>query len=131
MCLPLRRILVALITLSFLASGFGRVAVAIGSEPCHSQPELVPHHSEAHAHRDHAAHHQAADDEQERTGDSAKAPDECFKCCGICTASPQLPTANPSNSGRVISYRVAYFTFPESWADRPLVIDPGIPKRMV
>jgi hypothetical protein len=131
MCLPLRRIIVALIALSFLASGFGRGAVAIASEPCHPQPELVAHDSEAHAHGDHAAHHPAANDDEERTGGGGKASDECFKCCGMCTASPQLPTADPSNSGRFISYRVAYFAFAEGWADRPLIIDPGIPKRTV
>jgi hypothetical protein len=130
MRLLFRRIFVVLIALGFVAGGYGRTVFAMtGTEPCHPKAEMAEQY--IHEHGDtHATHDPAAYHSHEQGGDSGKTAEECFKCCGICTASPQLTTTNPSGGARLVGYRVAYFVFTESWADRPFVIDPGIPKRI-
>jgi hypothetical protein len=135
MGLRLRRFVVLLTALSFVAGGFGRDAIALGPvAPCHTlyqgtesaQPDDTAHADHAGHHQDHALAPQHEHDE----GVPAGAADiACFKCCGICTAAPSLSAAAPADAAFVgfsVSYSAPILTF----TDRPLAIDPGIPKRM-
>jgi hypothetical protein len=125
-----RRMFVVLIALGFIASGIGRMAFALASEPCHPKSEMTQQHIHHHG-QDHASHDHNTHPDNAETGNTTDTTDTCFKCCGICTASPQLSTPSLSADARLVSYGLTYFVLAESWADRPLVIDPGIPKRIV
>jgi hypothetical protein len=127
MWLWVRRITVVLTSVGFLTGGFARLAMAVApAEPCHGhqQSPTHPDHDDA-MHASHAGHHQDHGIEQ-----SAPVEGACFKCCGICTAAPNLADPAARIGIRLIGHSVGYFVEVGNYGDRPLVIDPGIPKRI-
>ena len=125
MHLWVRRIAVLATALGFLAGSMMRPALAVAlAQPCHEQQPAL--HS-AHGHDGHAAHSASDMDQGEP---SAPVEAACFKCCGICTVAPSLAETSLRIGARLVGYPVDYFIAARSYADRPLIIDPGIPKRI-
>ena len=137
MRLWIRRAMVLLTALGFLAGGVVRPALALApAEPCHAdhqhhQQQSAPGHAD---HHDHAAHQQLAGDgahhAQEKGNPGAPSDTACFKCCGICTSAPNLSNPDVAADAVFIVFPISYLAAVLSYTDRPLVIDPGIPKRI-
>jgi len=124
----IRRLFVLAIALAFIGSGFGRAAFsATPDEPCHPGVHQYAAHDHAHGeHAEHAMHHAPHDDGATKKESTDQA---CFKCCGICTAvSTFTPLSDPA-SLVFAATRVVYSIDGESHTDRPMVLDPAIPKR--
>ena len=71
----------------------------------------------------HPAHH---DDGATKKSSTDQA---CFKCCGICTVGSPLTQLWGSAGIVFAATRIVYSIVGESHTDRPVVLDPGIPKR--
>jgi hypothetical protein len=121
----IRRFVVILTALVFAAGGFGREALAIPpSEPCHN------HHQDEDGHGMHHQHGVDAAPQHHQGKPGAPTDDACFKCCGICTAAPNLTDARAPTVAIFVAFSISYFAATQGYSDRPLVIDPGIPKRI-
>jgi len=61
--------------------------------------------------------------------DESSADQACFKCCGLCAVvgTPILPRA----PGEIVFAAALIFYVMDtlSYTDRPVILDPGIPKR--
>ena len=122
MGLWLRRLVVLLTTIGFLAGGFGRLALAMAPhETCNGHQQVVEH-----------SHHnwESSGSHQHEHEDRAGNENACLKCCGSCTTAPNIPTAVVPEDVRLIGYAVLYAVVGESRSSRALAIDPGIPKRI-
>ena len=120
--------MVLAIALVFIGSGFARAALsAAPDEPCHPDAHQAVTHD--HVHGDHAAH--AVHHEHHHDGAAEKSPSDqaCFKCCGVCTI---VSTFVPMRTAGEIVFAgkpIIYVINSERYRDRPVVLDPGIPKR--
>ena len=132
MHLWIRRSLIVLTTFALIFGGFGRVGFAIApNEPCHSGAhhpvsEMAEHDLGHHGGHD---HHQRASDDDAVPEPTKQTADACFKCCGICTISPNL-TVRVAAEIIPVSFAISYSVILENYTDRAVVLDPGIPKRI-
>jgi hypothetical protein len=124
----IRRLFVLTIALAFIGRGFGRAAFsATADEPCHPGAHQPAAHDHAHgAHAEHAMHHAHHDDGAAKKSSTDQA---CFKCCGICTVGSTLTPLTDAAGVVFAATRIVYSIDGESHRDRPVVLDPGIPKR--
>lgn len=136
MRLRIRQVLAVLTALLLAVGGFSREAMALAqSGLCQSHHQAAaPPQPAAPGQSDPAAHHQhqAAGSHQHEADEPMPADtagSACFKCCGICTTSPNLTAGAQTDAVRV-AFTVFYLAPVLSFSDRPLVIDPGIPKRI-
>ncbi|MFL5059599.1 MAG: hypothetical protein ACJ8DQ_05875 [Xanthobacteraceae bacterium] len=132
----IRRSLALAIALAFIGGGFGRVALsAAPDEPCHPNVlQAVSHGHEHGEHAEHAMHHEHHHDgalpssgdgaSEKSSGDQA-----CFKCCGLCTIVSTFVPARPPGEVVFAGKPIVYVINIETYRGRPVVLDPGIPKR--
>jgi hypothetical protein len=110
-----RPVLAILLALALVVGGVGRFAVACGDD--------LP---AAHVHDvgSHSGHHHSHDHD---TGKKPLSAPACLKCCGVCVADPSLARA----PAVIVDLRVGPAVFviaTQTYRDRPVVLDPGIPK---
>ena len=132
----IRRSLALAIALAFIGGGFGRVALsAAPDEPCHPYaPQAVSHGHEHGEHAEHAMHHEHHHDGAlPSSGDGASEKSSrdqaCFKCCGLCTIVSTFVPARPPGEVVFAGKPIVYVINIETYRGRPVVLDPGIPKR--
>jgi len=122
----IRRLFVLAMALALVASAMGRAAAgAVPQQPCHHHAHDASSHG--HDHGEHAEHGLA---HQHHDGASEKSPADkiCNDCCGVCTlASAALPPRAPGETAFAAT-PIVYLINPETCRERPVVIDPGIPK---
>jgi hypothetical protein len=109
-----RPLLATLLSLALLLGGVGRFVDCGNGLPA------------AHMHADgsHAGHHHGHDHDTAKHPVTAPA---CLKCCAICVADPSLARAPTI----VVALKVGAAIFSiatKTYRDRPVVLDPGIPK---
>jgi len=117
-----RPFLAILLALALVAGGAGRFAVACDDDPATARP---------HSHTGH--HHSHDHDAAKNDHDAAKKPlsaPGCLKCCGICIADPALARA-PAVVADLQGRPAIFSTAGKTYRDRPVVLDPGIPKPIV
>jgi hypothetical protein len=121
----IRRLFVLAVALALIGSAFGRSALsATPRQPCHEHA----HHASTHDHdpgnAGHALHHQHHD------GASEKSPggQTCDDCCAVCTIATTALLVRPSAEAVIAATPIVYVINPETYRERPVVIDPGIPK---
>jgi hypothetical protein len=123
MCDGIRRLFVLAMALALIGSAFGRTALsATPREPCHEHAHHPSTHG--HDHGEHALHHRHHD------GASEKSPggQTCDDCCAVCTIVNTALPVRPSGEAVFAATRIVYVINPEIYRERPVVIDPGIPK---
>jgi hypothetical protein len=111
-----RRFFVTFLALVFFGAVLERSALGNPDEPCpfSSRAEQLAHGS-------HAGHH--------HTGKQDPSPAQiCVKCCGLCTADAYLAAA-PLTEFVLLATPVFFSAGFEVCSGRPVVLDPGIPKR--
>jgi hypothetical protein len=107
-----------LLALAFFGAVLERSALGNPDEPCplSSHPEHVGHGS-------YAAHH------HHHTGKQDQSPAQiCLKCCGLCTADAYIAPA-PLLELDGLAMPILFSADLDSHIGRPVVLDPGIPKR--
>ena len=110
-------VLAILLALALIVGGVGRFALCCGEEG------LTSH---SHGGGAHAGHHHSPDH------DAAKKPlsaPGCLKCCGICVADPGLSRA-PTVTVELTRHAAVFSIDTKTYHNRPVVIDPGIPKSL-
>jgi len=114
-----RRFSAIFLALAFFAAVLERSALGNPDEPC----PFSSHRHEVGQHDSHAGHR------HHDTGKQDPSPVQiCVKCCGLCTADTYLAPA-PLTQFVLLSTRIVFSTGFEAYAGRPVVLDPGIPKR--
>jgi hypothetical protein len=131
----IRKFVAILAAIAVVGGGVGRDAFALTpAEPCHTHHQSASSNDVHPEHRVHAGHEphgaQGTDHRHDEGNSSVPTDRACFKCCGICTAAPSLNDANAPADIGFVSYLVVYVVAGVSHEDRPLAIDPGIPKRI-
>jgi hypothetical protein len=106
----------------------------------HQSHEHQSHDAAHHEHhgddsdRRHAGSHHGAGPHQQNTVDDVGriAPDDhaCLKCCAMCTVASIVPT-DPNPVVIFTVSAVLFSTEQDHRSDRVILIDPGIPKRIV
>jgi hypothetical protein len=116
----LRKVFVLLTALAFVAGMVQRSALAEG-DPCPVNHQQT--HSAHAGHTGHDGHHHGTPEQKK---DAA-----CAKCCGICVSTSTVVPAAMAGTIAVAPSRIEYALRFQRLADRPVVVDPGIPKRKV
>lgn len=111
MALAARRVVVILLAFAVVVGGLGRFTLACADK--------LPAAHGSHAGHDHGSDHGAV-----KQPVSAPA---CLKCCGICIADTGLARA-PAIVVELSGTAVVFVTAFKTYHDRPVAIDPGIPK---
>lgn len=113
-----RRFFVTLLALAFFGAVLERSALGNPDEPCpfSSQAEQVVHGS----HAGHRHHHTGKQD--------TSSAQICLKCCGLCMADAYLAAA-PVTEVVLLAAPILFSGGFEAYSGRPVVLDPGIPKR--
>jgi hypothetical protein len=90
-------------------------------------------HDAAH-HERHGGGHHSVDSHQQNTADEvgriASDDHACLKCCAMCTVASVMP-ADPNPVVIFTVSAVLFSTEQDHRSDRVILIDPGIPKRIV
>ena len=116
----LRKLLVLVTSLAFVAGMLQQsVAAADGSCPL-STPQT---HSAPAAHAGHDHHHHGTPEQKK---DAA-----CAKCCGVCLTTAGVSPPAMTGTSAFAPSLIRYALESQRLAGRPVVIDPGIPKRTV
>jgi hypothetical protein len=113
-----RRFFVTFLALVFFGAVLERSALGNPDEPCpfSSRAEQLAHGS-------HAGHH------HHHAGKQDPSPAQiCVKCCGLCTVDAYLAAA-PLTEFVLLATPVFFSAGFEVYSGRPVVLDPGIPKR--
>jgi hypothetical protein len=74
--------------------------------------------------------HEAAHDDEGRAAGDAGNGQPCFKCCGVCTTVGTYTIERRSGDVLLTTTPVVYRIATQSVTGEPVIIDPGIPKRM-
>jgi hypothetical protein len=126
-----KQILAFLLAAALMAGGTVRgMAAPEACPPAHhgdSQSMHAEHHSHGDNH-DHAgdhAHHHHSDKKQEPSHKS------CLECCGICVTATSGLSAAPSFSVHRFGSLISYSLKRGVWSSQNVLVDPGIPKRIV
>jgi hypothetical protein len=140
----LHRCLVATIAAALIVSGATwRACIAehlppaapASAHPSHAQHSHIALHERhgddgaahlgVHHHGAESQPQHATDDGQPALGDHA-----CLKCCSMCTVASVMP-ADPNPGVTFIISAVLFSAAQSHCSDRVVLIDPGIPKRIV
>jgi hypothetical protein len=130
-----RRLLIALLALSFGASGVAaRHCMAAHQSPAAVQSGAAEQeHRTHHAAQDAPARHcdEAAGHHRKPVDPDPAAADDidCAKCCGSCTLATAVMPGAAGHSLLTVSPAL-YPGQSDLWSDAPLRVDPGIPKRI-
>lgn len=128
-----RRVFVALLAATFAVSGLTwQSCMAKHLTPA---PEIVAYHSHdlPDHNTSHSKHHHDHQIDAVPTADTGEQPIDdhaCMKCCSLCIASGIAPTVVAEATIFKISFVVFVFTQAHLF-DRAILVDPGIPKRIV
>jgi hypothetical protein len=117
----LLRKLFVLVTSLALVVGMVQQSVFAADESCPLSSR--PNHSAHTANAGHAQHHHGAPEQKKNAA--------CAKCCGVCLSAPAVSPVAMVAAIAVAPSRIQYALKSQRFAGRPVVVDPGIPKRTV
>jgi hypothetical protein len=126
-----KQILAFLLAAALMAGGVVRgMAAAESCVPAHHGDSQSMHpagqaHSGNHDHAGDHAHHHATDQNQDPGHKS------CLECCGICVTASSGVSAAFSVSLHRFASAISYAIESGAWRGQILLVDPGIPKRIV
>jgi ABC-type Zn2+ transport system substrate-binding protein/surface adhesin len=126
----IKQILALILAAALMAGGTVRGMAAVA--PCpptahdHSQPVQAESHAHS-SHHDHGAEQAHHHPEKKQDTDHKS----CLECCGICvTATNGIAITFSISIHRFVS-TISYALERSVWLGQIVVIDPGIPKRIV
>jgi hypothetical protein len=122
-----KQILAFLLAAALMAGGTVRGIAAVG--PCapqhHDNAQAAGHaNSSHHDHGDAHAHHHP---EKKQDTDHKS----CLECCGICVTATNSTAVTVSASIYRFASTISYSLESGVWLGQIVVVDPGIPKRIV
>lgn len=128
--LETRQILACFLAAALMAGGTVRGIAAIG--PCapqhHSNSQPIQTSGHAHSsHHDHGDAHAHHHPEKKQDSDHKS----CLECCGICITATNGTSVTVSVSIYRFASAISYSLESGVWLGQIVVIDPGIPKRIV
>jgi hypothetical protein len=130
--LATKQILALILATALLASGVVRGMAAVG--PCgpqHHHDDSHPVQAAGHSHSEHHDHGAAHVDHHHPEKKQDTGYKSCLECCGICiTATNGTPIAFSVLIHGFVS-SISYSLESGIWLGQVVLVDPGIPKRIV